>query len=568
MKRGRSGKHGARRLRYAAISVCVFACSVSSARAYDPLNGDFTRANPLDVRIVSYNHHGDFIDNSSADAAFNRILTALDADVYVFQEFVNGVSQGEVANRMNAILPVGGAGWQVHFGLLAGVRTAIVSRHTLTMTRVDTIPTSATRGVTIALVDLPDADYSVDVYLLGVHLKCCGDPGGSEDDSRQDSADAIANWLGDARGVARPSGNNVVLPSNTPMIALGDFNLVGGPQPEDTLLTGDIQDTGTYGPDVQGDWDVSDMTNLMPSDPFTGNTFTWQGSGSFRPSALDRFFYSDSAITVANSFILNTDTMTPAALSAAGLQANDTLPSETSDHLPIAMDLGMAFVDCNNNGQDDAIDISSGASDDCDGNGVPDDCQPDSDGDELIDVCDGCPNDSNKTLPGICGCGVADTDGDNDGTPDCNDGCPVDPDKTAPGICGCGVSDVDGDNDGTPDCNDGCPSDPDKIAPGVCGCGVSDADGDNDGTPDCNDGCPSDPDKIAPGVCGCGQPDTPADGDMNGDSFIDGSDLRRFVEALVGTPTTADNCHGDFDADTQLGLGDIPGMVNGLLTAP
>ncbi len=38
---------------------------------------------------------------------------------------------------------------------------------------------------------------------------------------------------------------------------------------------------------------------------------------------------------------------------------------------------------------------------------------------------DQCPNDPNKTLPGQCGCGVADTDTDSDGTADCNDGCPT-----------------------------------------------------------------------------------------------------------------------------------------------
>ena len=92
----------------------------------------------------------------------------------------------------------------------------IASRFPLSMTRIDTIPASSTRGVTIALADLPDTDYDRDVYLLGVHLKCCGDPGGSEDASRQDSADAIANWLGDARGVSRPSGDQVTLPPDTP----------------------------------------------------------------------------------------------------------------------------------------------------------------------------------------------------------------------------------------------------------------------------------------------------------------------------------------------------------------
>ncbi|MFC1940282.1 hypothetical protein ACFLXO_06325, partial [Chloroflexota bacterium] len=74
-------------------------------------------------------------------------------------------------------------------------------------------------------------------------------------------------------------------------------------------------------------------------------------------------------------------------------------------------------------------------------------------------------------VPGICGCGVADTDSDGDGTADCNDGCPNDPAKTEPGICGCGTPDTDSDGDGIADCNDICPDDPDNDADndGVCG---------------------------------------------------------------------------------------------------
>jgi len=100
---------------------------------------------------------------------------------------------------------------------------------------------------------------------------------------------------------------------------------------------------------------------------------------------------------------------------------------------------------------------------------------------------DNCPNDPDKTEPGVCGCGVPDTDSDQDGTPDCKDGCPADPNKTEPGVCDCGVPDTDTDQDGTPDCKDNCPNDPNKTEPGVCGCGVPDTDSDQDGTPDCTD---------------------------------------------------------------------------------
>ncbi len=79
------------------------------------------------------------------------------------------------------------------------------------------------------------------------------------------------------------------------------------------------------------------------------------------------------------------------------------------------------------------ITIIPGASD-CNGNGVPDESEPDTDGDGTIDGCDGCPNDPNKTEPGVCGCGVDDDpDADGDGIPDCVDECPgVDDDAFAP----------------------------------------------------------------------------------------------------------------------------------------
>ena len=56
-----------------------------------------------------------------------------------------------------------------------------------------------------------------------------------------------------------------------------------------------------------------------------------------------------------------------------------------------------AMPDCNGNGIGDGQDIAGGTIQDCDANGVPDECQPDADGDAIIDACEVAP---------ACGCGA------------------------------------------------------------------------------------------------------------------------------------------------------------------
>ncbi|MFO0828557.1 MAG: thrombospondin type 3 repeat-containing protein [Phycisphaerales bacterium] len=186
----------------------------------------------------------------------------------------------------------------------------------------------------------------------------------------------------------------------------------------------------------------------------------------------------------------------------------------------------------------------------------------DTDGDGTADCIDGCPNDPNKIEPGICGCGVADTDTDGDGTADCIDGCPNDPNKIEAGTCGCGVADTDTDGDGTADCIDGCPNDPNKIAPGTCGCGFADTDTDGDGVADCNDGCPNDPNKIAPGTCGCGVADTDTDGDGTADC-IDGcpNDPKKVAPGTCGCGTPDTDTDGDGVADCNDGCPNDPNKI-------
>ncbi len=140
---------------------------------------------------------------------------------------------------------------------------------------------------------------------------------------------------------------------------------------------------------------------------------------------------------------------------------------------------------------------------DSDGDGMGDVCDSDRDGDGVANDSECAPDDKTKFKSWSV---YADGDGDGYGAGPAvtvcgnntvpagyserdDDGCPNDPQKTAPGVCGCGVADTDRDGDGVADCNDVCWDDPKKTDPGICGCGVADTDTDGDEVPDCKDNC-------------------------------------------------------------------------------
>ncbi|UCC30808.1 MAG: IPT/TIG domain-containing protein, partial [Phycisphaerales bacterium] len=135
--------------------------------------------------------------------------------------------------------------------------------------------------------------------------------------------------------------------------------------------------------------------------------------------------------------------------------------------------------DCNNNGISDIRDIESGTSHDCNTNLIPDECDPDGDGDTIPDDCDVCPRWDDRV------------DSDEDGTPDGCDLCPGFDDR------------VDSDRDTVPDGCDQCPNGDD----------INDADG--DGVPDGCDECPGMDDNatigppfaVSTGATDAGRPD-------------------------------------------------------------
>jgi len=178
------------------------------------------------------------------------------------------------------------------------------------------------------LIDLPSS-FSTDLLFTNAHLKCCDDG----DVLRQEQADQYVEFILDAKTV----GGVIDLPQNTPFIYAGDLNLVGSSIPLTTLITGDIQDTATYGNGAPLDWDDTNLTdqNIIQSD--VRMAYTWRKDNTqYPPGKLDFIIHSDAVINIEKSFILQTEVMSSSRLSQYGLNEFDT--SNASDHFPIVSD--------------------------------------------------------------------------------------------------------------------------------------------------------------------------------------------------------------------------------------
>jgi endonuclease/exonuclease/phosphatase family metal-dependent hydrolase len=204
------------------------------------------REDLLDLRLVCYNvgWNSIFPDvSANAAAKFARLMPALNPDILALQEVglhpqdrdksdARKWTADDVVKLMNQIapLPKGATwhGWQ-------GSDCVTVSKYPLKMTA-DTLDPPGERKLALALVDLPDEDFNVDLYILNNHFKCCDAE--KNDPLRQQQSDALVAWLRDAR----TPGGKLDLPKATALVIVGDLNIVGSVQPIETLVRGDIQD--------------------------------------------------------------------------------------------------------------------------------------------------------------------------------------------------------------------------------------------------------------------------------------------------------------------------------------
>ncbi len=275
------------------------------------------------VRVAGYNIENDglFDTNPARRAALERILQAVDADVWILTEVWDHDST-DVRLRFEEIFPSSpGSAWKAykpHSG------TVVVSRLPVLDAAAFVVPSRYHVALLVDARPLLDSDLLV----VGNHWSCC-----TADANRQDQADGLIQNLKSAR----EAGGELELAPGTPIVAGGDFNLVGLRRQLETLLTGDIADEGSWGADSPPDWDGSDFEVVPARHPDARLFHTWRNDGSsFYPGRLDWLVYTASAMDVQNHFVLDTRSMTAANLAAHGLNAGDT--GLASDHGPIVAD--------------------------------------------------------------------------------------------------------------------------------------------------------------------------------------------------------------------------------------
>ncbi len=284
---------------------------------------EISREDTTFLRVMNWNTLEDGLTDPPREQSFRRLLQAVKPDVIGFNEMWN-TSASEVQTKLNSFLPLQNGSWNA-VKLDAG--NIIASRYPILQSWL----VYPGQRITASLIDMPDR-FGKDFLVIACHYKCCG--GASNDATRQREADATVAFLLDAKS----PGGVITLPQNTPFVIMGDLNFVGERQQLKTLLTGEIINTQLFGNGAKPDWDNTDLEDLISQQSDKRTAYTWRNDpGSYPPSRLDFQIYSNSAVNVEKSFVIQTEVMSQSRLNQYGLLQNDS--KTASDHFPKVSDI-------------------------------------------------------------------------------------------------------------------------------------------------------------------------------------------------------------------------------------
>lgn len=264
-----------------------------------------------DLRMITHNVLSDHPFESQWQDQFFRQWISVRPDILHLQEIYSHTTQ-ETEELIESCL---GGAW-----FSAGHNDCkTISRYPIT-------GSWSIDGNLAVLIDTTDA-IGTPMLCINAHFPCC-----SNDEGRQEEADAVMAFVREAY----QSGGPLTLGDDVPVLIAGDLNLVGLAQQLNTLITGDISDNSSFGPDFLPDPDGSHLFNTVSRLTEQRMGYTWRSDNSwFWPGHLDYMIFSDSNLQRSHDFLLDTREMSLDELEGNDLQEEDSL---SSDHLLFCVD--------------------------------------------------------------------------------------------------------------------------------------------------------------------------------------------------------------------------------------
>jgi endonuclease/exonuclease/phosphatase family metal-dependent hydrolase len=267
---------------------------------------------PTDLRVITWNVLSDGPWNGTLQPKFQRQIQAVVPDILSFQEIYDHTP--EVTRALVA-------SW------LPGTWYAAGNNDCITVSRYPVLGSWPVDGNLAVYLDT-EAAIGKRTLVINAHLYCC-----TNDAGRQQEIDRILSFIRDAL----TPGGSLDVPEGAAILFMGDTNFVGASGTRTSLLTGNISDNATFGPDFAPDWDGGPLTDVVSRQTEKRLCYTWlSATSTFWPGRLDYLVYNDSAVSPANHFVLDPSEMSADSLAAHGLQAAD---SGASDHRLHCVDL-------------------------------------------------------------------------------------------------------------------------------------------------------------------------------------------------------------------------------------
>jgi exonuclease III len=292
----------------------AYSFNFDNSKTFEPIPISFSKLDANDIRIVSYNVLQDNLFDPALRSNFERIFKAIRPDIIGMCEIYSN-SGAQAAALMESFLP-SAANQKWYYGeAVPDIR--MVSRYPITNTR--NIDGNGAFQINVG---------GKQVLVIVAHLPCCDDETG-----RQAEVDKIMSFVRSVKyGIS-----TFQLPVNSPIIIVGDMNLVGLKQQQQTFIDGNIINNSNFGPDFTPDWDNTFLEDAKPLTSYLPFTFTWYNDyGRYSAGRLDYVFYTGSVMKLKNSFSLWSPVLPNDMLTSTGLQRLDV--PKASDHIPVIVD--------------------------------------------------------------------------------------------------------------------------------------------------------------------------------------------------------------------------------------